>query len=311
MKNVKKVLLFNSILFVLIIIAEIILIPGLNIKKDGIFESVNYELLGEKKDSVDVIFLGDSLVYSSISPMEIWNDYGYTTFDCTEAAQIISNAYKYLKFAIENQHPKIVMMEANVIFRNPSKRKTEDKIASFVKKMLPITKYHDNWKKYIDNGSKDQWINYNKGYKYITNTKKSKNIKYMKFSKKYDKIPEQNKPYIKKIIDLCNRNNVKLILVSLPTQKAWKYTKHNTTAKIAKENNLEFIDLNLIDVNINWETDTKDSGAHLNYLGAKKISNYIGNYLKDNELIIDHRNDINYKSWHIAYQKYQQKLVNK
>ena len=66
MRNVVKALLFTVILFILIIISEVVLIPGLDIRKNGIFKQANYELLGEKKNTIDVIFLGDSLVYSSI-----------------------------------------------------------------------------------------------------------------------------------------------------------------------------------------------------------------------------------------------------
>lgn len=309
MKNILKSIIFTAILVVLLIISELILIPGMNIRKHGIFKSANYELLGEKKDTIDVIFLGDSLIYSSISPMEIWNNYGYTTFDCAEAAQIIPDAYRYLKFAIENQHPKVIMMEANVIFRNPAKRKMGDKLAYFFKQFVPITKYHDNWKKFID-GSKKKWVNPNKGYKYITNTESSKNKNYMKYSKKLKEIPEANLPYLKKIIKLAKKNKVKLVLISLPTQNSWYYRKHNTTEKIAKDYNLEFIDLNLVDLDINWETDTKDNGSHLNYLGAKKVSDYIGNYLKETKLIKDHRNDSNYKSWYRAYKKYEKNSVD-
>lgn len=311
MRNVVKALLFTVILFILIIISEVVLIPGLDIRKNGIFKQANYELLGEKKNTIDVIFVGDSLVYSSISPMEIWNNYGYTTFDCTEAAQVISDAYSYLKVAIENQHPKIIMMEANVMFRNPSKRKFKDKIAYILKQLVPIAKYHDNWKKYIGGFSKNNWINPDKGYKYITDINSSKNKNYMHFSNKYEMIPEQNIHYIEKIIDLCKENNVKLVLVSMPSQKSWRYKKHNTASKIALENNLEFIDLNLINLNIDWKTDTKDNGSHLNYLGAKKVSNYIGKYLMNTNLVVDHRNDIRYESWYKALEKYRKASFNK
>ena len=97
MKNLLKAIIFTGILVILVIISELILISGIDIRKHGIFKSANYELMGEKADSIDVIFLGDSLIYSSISPMEIWNNYGYTSFDCAEAAQVISDTYNYLK----------------------------------------------------------------------------------------------------------------------------------------------------------------------------------------------------------------------
>lgn len=308
MKNLIKAFVFTVIFCILLVISEIILIPGLNIRKHGIFKSANYELLGEKKDTIDAIFLGDSLIYSSISPMEIWNNYGYTTFDCAEAAQIIGDAYRYLKFSTENQSPKIIIMEANVIFRDPKYMKTGDKVAYYFKQFFPISKYHDNWKKYIDIRSKKSWINTNKGYKYITKVEAGKNIDYMEYSDEYYQIPKENLPYLKKIIELCKKKNIKLVLVSFPTQKSWQYKKHNTATKIAEDNNLEFIDLNLIDLNIDWETDTKDNGSHLNYLGAKKVSDYIGNYLKETNLLTDHRDDNNYKSWYRAYKKYLKEL---
>ena len=310
MRNIIKASFFTIILILLIIISEIVLIPGLNIRKNGIFKQANYELLGEKKDTIDVIFLGDSLIYSSVSPMEIWNNYGYTSFDCTEAAQVMKDSHNYLKFAIKNQHPKIVIMEASVIFRDPTNQNFKNKAANFFKQLVPIAKYHDNWKKYADMKSKREWINYSKGYKYITNIKESKIKNYMIYSEEYYEIPVQNNSYLKEIIDLCNKNNIKLVLVSFPSQNSWNYEKHNTTLKVANENNIEFIDLNLTNLNIDWKTDTKDRGKHLNYLGAKKVSNYIGKYLKDTNLLIDHRDDINYESWYKALKKYERESFN-
>ena len=53
MRNVVKALLFTVILFILIIISEVVLIPGLDIGKNGIFKQANYELLGEKKNTIE------------------------------------------------------------------------------------------------------------------------------------------------------------------------------------------------------------------------------------------------------------------
>ena len=114
--------LFKSITFVLIFVSFIYILNYLLIPKYELLKPVSFEISGEKDDTIDVIFLGDSLVYSSVSPMEIWHDYGYTSFDCAEPAQILPDTYDYLKFAVEHQHPKVVMLEANVLFRNPKKR---------------------------------------------------------------------------------------------------------------------------------------------------------------------------------------------
>ena len=132
----------------------------------------------------------------------------------------------------------------------------------------------------------------------------------MKYSNKYREIPDGNMEQFMKIVDLCFENNIKLVLVSFPTQNAWGYRKHNTIDKLARENNLEFLDLNLVDLKIDWRIDTKDDGSHLNYTGAKKVSDYIGNYLQETGLVSSHKNDINYKSWQKAFEIYKKNLLN-
>ena len=62
------------------------------------------------------------------------------------------------------------------------------------------------------------------------------------------------------------------------------------------------------DLNINWEIDTKDKGEHLNYYGAKKASLVIGNILKDTNLLVDHRNDKEYKMWNVALERYLEEV---
>ena len=76
--------------------------------------------------------------------MEIWNEYGYTSFDCSESAQITKNAYKQLEIAFEQQKPKIVLMESNVLFRNPANQDIFDKIAYKIKYLFPIIMHHNN-----------------------------------------------------------------------------------------------------------------------------------------------------------------------
>lgn len=307
MKNFLKSILFLIILAVLIEGISFLFIPGDNIKKYGLYKVSAYDILAEDLDTIDVVAIGDSLVYSSLSPMVIWNQLGYTVFDCAEPAQIIPDTLDYLKVAIESQHPKIILMEANVLFRDPSKKKAETIITKRIKNRIPIIKYHDNWKKYISYGSKKNWINYYKGYKFITKVKPSKPKEYMSGSKKLREIPKGNIEYFEQIVELCKENNTKLILVSFPTQLTWSSKKHNAIKQLSEKYEIEFVDLNLVDLGINWETDTKDSGGHLNYLGAKKVSEYIGTYLQNTNLLQDHRDEKKYASWHKAYQIYWKK----
>ena len=305
MRKVIKGILFIGILICLIEVLNFILIP-----KHSLFKASNYEVSGEKDNSIDVIFLGDSLVYSSVSPMEIWNEYGVTSFDCSEAAQIIPDSLRYLEFTFENQKPKVVFMEANVLFRDPKKRQLSVSLAQSSLRLFPIAKYHDNWKKYLEEKSDSVWVNVYKGYKYITKIDSAKTMDYMAETEEFNTIPEHNMDYFDKIVELCEKNGAKLILIGFPSQKSWKYKKHNTATKVASDYGLDFIDLNLEDLGISWKDDTKDKGAHLNHSGAKKVSKYIGNYIIENKLAEDHRGDSFYNSWNVAYKQYLNGTTN-
>lgn len=304
MKNLFKSILFITIFIFTVHIITYFLIPGENVKKYGVLKAGNYEILSEEKNTIDTIFLGDSLVYSSISPMEIWNEYGYTSFDCSESAQITKNAYKQLEIALEKQNPKIVLMESNVLFRDPANQDIFDKIAYKIKSFFPIIMHHNNWKKYISSNVKNKWINYDKGFKYVKKVRPTKNRNYMKKKNLHTEIPEANLKYFDKILELCKKNNAKFVLISLPTQKTWNYERHKVAKQLAKNKQIEFLDLNLENIGIDWKVDTRDKGSHVNSYGSKKVSKFLGNYLKETNLVIDHKNDSKYDTWNEAYKLY-------
>lgn len=305
MKNIIKSILFMVLLIAILELASYILLPHDSLKKYGFVDTASYDILQEKPDTIEAIALGDSLVYSSISPMEIWNEYGYTMFDCARAAENIFENYDHLKVAIDHQHPKIVFFEANVLFRDPSKKPWYYKLKRALLQRFPITNYHNNWKKF---GSSDDFIpNVNKGYVYVTREEKYTPSDNMKNIHKVKKIPPDNMIEFEKIVKLCNDNNIKLVLISNPSQISWRYSKHYTAEKVAKKMNIDFIDLNMIidELGIDWTHETKDDGDHLNHSGAKKVSAFLGKYLQDTGLLTDKRNDPNYKAWNKANFIYQ------
>lgn len=312
MKNVLKFVIFELILFILMEFLSCILLYDNNFKKYGMYKKSSYEILEEKENTIDVIALGDSLIYSSISPMEIWGNYGYTSYDCSGPAQIIPETYEYLKVAIDSQHPKVVFFEADVLFRNSKKKKLIWKAKEIVFNLVPVIKHHDNWKKlFITKENNYNNVDIYKGYKYITKIAPGKKIDHMKQNSKKIDLPKGNLEYLLKIVELCNENNVKLVLVGMPSQISWNYQKYIKINNIANNYNLEFLDLNTNNpVNIDWETDTKDKGMHLNYKGAKKVSLFLGNYLKDTNLLTDKRNDSKFKTWNDNYTMYQKKSNN-
>ena len=307
MKNIVKSILFIIIFVLVFAVSFYFVIPRYNIDKYDILDIAEYEILEEKKDTVDVLFVGDSLVYSAISPMEIWNEYGYTSFDCSTPAQLIETSYNYIKRAIDTQHPKVIFLESNVIFRDKKKRTQERKLDDFTNRYFFISDYHDNWKSVLFG---EEIINVNKGYIYINKVKKAdSNIDYMKHKENDVYIPSETIELFEKIIDICNENNIKLVLISIPSMKSWDYSKVENVKEISSKYNLEYLDMNENNpLEIDWEKETKDQGSHLNYIGAKKVSKFLGNYLKENNLVVSHKEDNKYESWNKSYQKYTKQI---
>lgn len=302
MKNLFKSIIFISLFIFLYYGFSYILLPKDNMKDFGLFKTAQYEILGEKKDSIDVVILGDSLVYSSIIPMEIYNEYGFTTFDCAEPAFILPDAYAYYKVALESQHPKVAILGGNLFFRNTRKRKSYVKLERTIKKIMPLLNYHNNWKNILfDNIG---LLSIQKGYRLNKTIKPSKSKTYMeKNEKTYSLIPE-NLEYLEKFIELTREYNTKLIVVGFPSQNAWNYQKDKLFQDLSKKLDFEYINLNKFDLGINWKVDTKDNGEHLNFYGARKASSFLGSYLNNLGILEDHRNDKEYKLWNVAYERY-------
>ena len=307
MRNLIKSVLFTLIFIIIFSVSFFLLMPRYNIDKYDILDIAEYEILEEKKDTVDVLFVGDSLVYSAISPMEIWNEYGFTSFDCSTPAQLIETSYNQITRAIDTQHPKVIFLETNVVFRDKSKRSNERKLDDFVNRYIFIQDYHDNWKSVLFG---EDIINVNKGYIFIKKVKSAdRKNNYMVQKEEEIYIPEENIEYFEKIIDACNENNIKLVLISIPSMKSWDYAKVEYVKNISNKYNLEYLDMNENNpLKIDWEKETKDQGSHLNYIGAKKVSEYLGNYLSKNNLVESHKDDEKYDSWNKSYDKYKKQL---
>ncbi len=312
MKNFLKSIIFCLILLCLLEGIVYFLLPRENIKKYGIFKVSTYEILNEKLDSLDTVFMGDSLIYSSISPLEIWHEYGITSYAYASPAQLIHDTYDNMKVVIDSQHPKIILLEANVLYRNPKNAPKYSKynLSKRYNQAFAVVNYHNNWKKHlfklVDHKTNYSATNDFKGFKYIPEVQAADNYDYMKYTSEISSLPENNLEYFQKIIKLCNENNVKLVLISTPNKLSWNYSKYLGIVQLASEYQLEYLDLNVNNpLNINWQTETKDKGSHVNYVGAKKVTAYFGKYLKETNLLPDHRNEEEYSNWDSAYKRYE------
>ena len=263
-------------------------------------------ILAEPDNTLDVLLFGDSEAYTAFSPVQMWKEQGFSSFVGASSSQYISLTESFVRQSLEHQKPKVVILETNAFYR---KIRSDNAFITRIENMFSIIQYHNRWKNMFpiqfDVGNNYTWKDDLKGYKYAKLTTKGSNDKYMIKTKKKKPIPKTNARYVKQITDYCHSKGVKVLFVSTPSSRNWNYERHNAVQELAKQVGADYLDMNLLELGIDWHTDTADAGDHLNFRGAKKVCKYLGKYLKDTYHLEDKRKDAAYQSWNDLIDKYE------
>ena len=109
---------------------------------------------------------------------------------------------------------------------------------------------------------------------------------------------------------MCDKNGIKLVLISSPSTTYFTYKRHNRTTALASELGCEFIDMNQMpeELRIDWSKNTRDKGSHLNYSGAKKTTDWVSEYLTQTGLLTSHKEDPAYAGWNDALAFFEDKI---
>lgn len=307
MKNRRKsILAFTSfiVIFALLLnLFSLILIP-----KDNKMSKTIRGFYEEKKNSLDVLFLGDSSMYRSIIPAKLWKENGFTSYALGAPLVRTYALYYLLEEALKTQKPKVVVMEVNCAFNDHkysmgNKRKIIDHMKLSMNKinmiqdaafqfsltdkislLFPVFLYHNRYNEInaVDiaetfgspmNDTKGFISSYKqKPYKGKTN--------YMRASSQA-MFDANSKKYMDMIHDICKKNHIKLMLLKVPGAKEWNQSKKEAVELYAKERHLPYLDLNTnMEKNIDWRRDTNDSGVHLNIFGAEKVTMELSQYFR-------------------------------
>lgn len=152
---------------------------------------------------------------------------------------------------------------------------------------FPLVKYHDNWKHlklttFLQPRGKYHFSN--KGMAYA-NTVKAYPFgnEYMQLSGgKHAMLSEEKLDQFQKIYDLCDRNGIRLVLLTVPSANTWNKGKSDTVKQLAKKYDLTYYDYNRqLPAGFDWVTDSKDGGNHLNYTGASAVTKDLAKKLTD------------------------------
>ncbi len=317
MKNfIKAVIVFLTMFLVVLMCEKVLLLKS----EDGIEQMEAF--YQQKKDTVDVLFVGSSHIYCDVNTGILWDEYGMASFDLGGAEQPYWNSYYYLEEALKTQTPKVIVLDITtpgirsvdlqpenwVVCNNYGMQWTTNRIEalkvstldqSFSRLLLPLNTIHGRYDEltkedFIDNNNT---INY-KGFdprETVTpfDTPDITNVTEM------TPVSEKAEKYLRKIIQLTKERNIPLLMISAPyvvTEESEKL--YNYVFQIADENQIPYLDFNKMykELKFDFQTDMAEE-LHLNISGNEKFSKYLGNYLHTRYNVPDRRQDENYYSW--------------
>lgn len=283
-----------------------------------------YNYVNEVDNSIDIIALGNSNLYSCFCPLKLWDKRGYTSTVIASPRQTVSMSYTMLTEVLRKQSPKMVILDAGMIYEgveltfDDDKKKTDrlpvipyindNQLTNDIQNHFTVFQLHDNWKRLSSNPKdKGAETNYNHGFYFNKKIKRTVPNKNMNYTDSVSEFPQDSKVYLDKTVALCKSKGIKLMLINAPSLNEWSYARHNGVKEFAQSNNADYIDFNTLDdYEINYDKDFRDKGFHMNYYGAKKITNYIGKYINNTypDLIEDKRENADYSYWNDDKEKF-------
>ena len=318
--------LIGSIIFLLLLSFVLIKTDALLERKYSI--SKYHDFYAQEQD-FEVLFLGTSHVINAVYPMELWHDYGIVSYNLANHSENICTNYWQLVNALEHTTPKVVVVDLYAIDGTSKVNEKylhnfTDTIPSFLTKcrtvmdllepkdwgeyIFEISLYHGRWEELSREDFRPE-ISVEKGAEIATEVEINEPPVLVP-KDEFDPTDRVNKRYLQRIIDLCKKNDIEVVLTYIPYSMP---ESHQPVANwgyyIAEKNDIPYINFVYEDFDLNYITDCADIAHHLNASGARKVTDYLGKFLFENYNITDYRENDSYQFWHKDYDEYSDKKL--
>ena len=107
----------KAVVFILVILGLLFALSPVFMPKTNkdLRDSSANGILAEPAGTIDVIIVGDSEAYCTFIPLQMWNDYGITSYVCGTPKQTLDYSEDFLRKAFKSQKPKVVVLETNSV----------------------------------------------------------------------------------------------------------------------------------------------------------------------------------------------------
>ena len=266
----------------------------------------------------EVLFIGDCELYENVSTVELFRQYGISSYIRGNSQQLIWQSYYMLEDTLRYETPKVVVFNVLSLEYNEPRSETYNRMTldgmrwsrvkvdainasmlpdeNFVEYVFPFLRFHSRWQelkttdwKYLF--SRDP-VSIN-GYYLRADVRPMETFPDPK-SLTNPEFGSNAMSYLQKMTDLCREKGIELVLVKAPiTYPYWYPEWDSQVASFAEANGLTYINYvdKLDDIGLDMSHDTYDGGQHLNVYGAEKFADYFGAFLTENYALTDYRSD--------------------
>lgn len=333
--NVVKAVVFSLIFLILFCTVSYILRPysGSASRKNlcGFY--------AEENNSLEVVFLGASSVFSFWEPMEFWEKYGVTSYDfatgtmppqmmkyCideirkTQSPELIvidlrtytlAEKGYYLEHSIANMDHEVPLRNIvdNLKYSRNRMKMIQECVPDNYDKLpyyIDLIKYHTEWSRIFDQQSLSYGTNsshdYLKGFKMVDDVKE---VKFRDFSGVDERSPlsERLELILRELLDYCKKEDQQvLFLVNAYCQTKKEKKTYNYIADVVGEYGYSFLNANdyYQEIGLDFSTDYYDK-SHTNIFGADKYTKFVGEYLIDHYELENHKTEKEYEQWNRDY----------
>ena len=314
-----KAILFAFLSFMFVILVNKGLMPKYYYNDSWPTTNTYRDFYRLDKNSVDVLFFGSSHAVSSFNPQVIYDTYGIRSYNLGCEQQSLFVTYYWLREALKYQSPEVVVLDTftfheytdayvyNILNCNEtairkamdcmklSLLKIEagmniekiDSSQSGLSYILTNIRYHTRWKDLGENDYTEKEMIEHGGIKGFSalggmnegalDTTFNRDDVDMADAEPMAEIADM---YLGKIVDLCDKNEIKLIFVNIPYGESIE--RYKAVKEYADIKDIPFYDFNEEQLykEIGYSAEN-DRYSHPNYKGAEKLSRYIGKLMID------------------------------
>lgn len=297
---------------------------------------------GVEDNTLDVVFFGTSVTFSSFMPMEAWNEYGMASYDYCTNVQFENSIRHSVKEVLKTQSPRLLMIDvAPFIYQHSAgtfeeeqrnlyikynidsmpysfnrlqliqeiNREIEGDLFTLLYYNFDICRYHDNMPslKQYNNAYNDV----NRGFAHLPKNEGEvldpDNFIYDDGTEK--PLEGYHEVYFTDLLSYVDQLECEVVFYCAPVifleGGAEAYGRKNYMKRIIEEKGYVFWDLTTEAeaIGLDYENDFW-SANHFDSLGAEKVTECLAKKIVDSYDIPDRRNDERYADWDEDYQNW-------